>query len=159
MPTAPLAPSATRVLLEHEATRGPMRERAAPEDVRRDREDPNEPVLDALDPVVRSTAQLAPPLSVAAASVHEPGATVARAPVSMEELLSHLVKRIAWAGDKKRGSVRLELGAGPHAGTVVELHAEGGRLRMDLRGEGSDALRSKVEARLARRGLILEERA
>ena len=74
----------------------------------------------------------------------------------MEELLPQLVKRIAWAGDRRRGSVQLELGAGRHAGTVVTVHADDGRVRVELDGANADELRSKIRARLERQGLAVE---
>ena len=65
----------------------------------------------------------------------------------MEELLPQLVKRIAWAGDKRRGSVQMELGAGPHAGTVITVHADEGRVRVELAGDESGALRRRLEGK------------
>ena len=116
--------------------------------------------FDPLDPATRQAAQLAPPSGVAAApldAVRPADAEIApRARVSMEELLPQLVKRIAWAGDRRRGSVQLELGAGRHAGTVVTVHAEDGRVRVELDGGSADELRSKIRARLERQGLAVE---
>jgi hypothetical protein len=80
----------------------------------------------------------------------------ARAKISLEELHPQLVRRIAWAGDRRRGSVQLELGAGPHAGTTVTVHADDGRVRVQLEGSGADALRARIAGRLARRGLHVE---
>lgn len=74
----------------------------------------------------------------------------------MEELLPQLVRRIAWAGDGRRGSVQLELGAGRHEGTVVTVHADDGRVRVELDGAHVDELRSRIKARLERRGLSVE---
>jgi len=114
--------------------------------------------LDALDPALRHAASLAPlvvPLAVAPASAAE-------APLrarSLEELLPALVRRIAWAGDKHSGSVRLELGAGAYAGTTVIVHADGGRLRVEIRGtEGPelDRLRTRLDRRLRGHGLDVE---
>ena len=79
-----------------------------------------------------------------------------RARVSMEELVPQLVKRIAWAGDRRRGSVQLELGAGPHAGTMVTVHSDDGRVRVELAGTGADALRERIRTRLERHGLDVE---
>ena len=115
--------------------------------------------FDPLDPAARQAAQLAPP---AAAAAPQPVAVAVqeeiapRARVSMEELLPQLVKRIAWAGDRRRGSVQLELGAGRHAGTTVTVHADAGRVRVELDGVGADALRERIRARLARQGLDVE---
>ena len=115
--------------------------------------------FDPLDPATRQAAQLAPPSPVGAAPVapvpHEQE-VAPRARVSMEELLPQLVKRIAWAGDRRRGSVQLELGAGRHAGTVVTVHADDGRVRVELDGASADELRARIRARLERQGLAVE---
>ncbi|HVH44614.1 MAG TPA: hypothetical protein VM925_19805 [Labilithrix sp.] len=126
-----------------------------------DREDKTEQEpFDPLDPTSRWTAQLAPPgltmssIEPAASSTSTEIAPHAR--VSMEELVPQLVKRIAWAGDRKRGTVHLELGAGPHAGTIVTVFSDAGRVRVELQGASADALRPRIEARLRQRGLDVE---
>ncbi len=117
--------------------------------------------VDPLDPATRRLAQLAPPHArfdapaPAAPTAHVAEGEVARrARVSIEELLPQLVRRIAWAGDRRRGSVQLELGAGRHAGTVVTVHADDGRVRVDV--QGSEELRARISERLARHGLDVE---
>ena len=121
----------------------------------------DKPELDPLDPEMRRAAQLAPP------QLAPPAQTTAAAPlgqedvaprarVSMEELLPQLVKRIAWAGDRRRRSVQLELGAGRHAGTVVTVHSDDGRVRVELAGTGADELRERIRRRLERNGLDVE---
>ncbi len=118
--------------------------------------------FDPLDPATRHAAQLGPPQLPSAAQpvAVQPAVQEAelapRARVSMEELLPQLVRRIAWAGDRRRGSVQLELGAGRHAGTVVTVHADDGRVRVELDGRDVDELRSKIRARLERHGLAVE---
>jgi hypothetical protein len=85
--------------------------------------------------------------------------------VSMDELLPQLVRRIAWVGDRagKKGTVQMELGSGPHAGTTVTVHADGGAIRVELRGGGGPSalledLRSRIDARLRERGVDIEIR-
>ena len=116
--------------------------------------------FDPLDPTTRHAAQLGPPPSMnpqPTAALHaEPHDIAPRARVSMEELLPQLVKRIAWAGDRRRGSVQLELGAGRHAGTIVTVHAVDGRVRVELEGSSADELRSRIRARLERQGLAVD---
>jgi hypothetical protein len=125
-----------------EAGRGLRRER---------RHDP----LDPVDPAMRVTAQLGPPAGLGLGTPGEAAPQVAR--VSMESLVPELVRRIAWAGDRRRGTVQLELGAGPHAGTVVTVHSDEGRVRVDLHGGADvDALRDRIDARLRGRGLDVE---
>ena len=116
---------------------------------------------DWLDPSARHAAQLAPPMLgtgglelAKAASANEP--LRAR---SLEELIPALVRRIAWGGDRHRGTVRLELGAGAYAGTTVTVHADGGRVRVEIGGsEGPelDRLRIRLDARLRGHGLDVE---
>jgi hypothetical protein len=114
--------------------------------------------VDWLDPSARQVAQMAPPVGV----VIEGAAAAAGEPVrarSLEELLPALVRRIAWAGDRKKGTVRLELGAGAYAGTTVVVHAEDGRVRVEIGGsEGPelDRLRARLDARLRGHGLDVE---
>lgn len=123
----------------------------APQTAKADEQRADSDTLDPLDPATRHAAQLAPPLPAPIAPAEE---TIApRARVSMEELLPQLVRRIAWAGDRRRGSVQLELGAGRHAGTTVTVHADEGRVRVELHGTDSDDLRERIETRLRRRGL------
>lgn len=122
-----------------------------------DGESPRKRPFDPLDSASRSVAQLAPPISPGAPAVQTQDAPPPlRALTSMEELLPRLVRRIAWSGDRTRGSVQLELGAGPHAGTVVTVHAEDRRVRVELQGAGADELGSRIEARLARQGFEVE---
>jgi hypothetical protein len=77
----------------------------------------------------------------------------------MEQLVPELVRRIAWSGDGRRGTVRLELGAGPHAGTTVTVHSDGGKVRVLLEARGSSDtadLRDRIDRRLRARGLDVE---
>jgi hypothetical protein len=83
----------------------------------------------------------------------------ARARTSLEDLLPALVRKVAWSGDGRRGTVRLELGAGAMAGAEVVVESEGGRVRVQLRapaGVDAEAWRRRVEGRLAARGLAVE---
>lgn len=112
---------------------------------------------DLLDPSFRHAASLAPPQSVAqATSPSEVEAGTARARLSLEELLPALVRRVAWAGDRHRGSVRLELGAGAYAGATLLVHADHGRVRVEVSGPGADELRRRIDERLRRHGLDVE---
>lgn len=113
-----------------------------------------------LDPSARQLAQLAPPGTLG--NPVDVTSTQSGEPVrarSLEELLPALVRRIAWAGDRHRGTVRLELGAGAYAGTTVLVHADGGRVRVEIGGsEGPelDRLRARLDARLRGHGLDVE---
>lgn len=113
-----------------------------------------------LDPSARQLAQLAPPGTLGHPT--DVAATHANEPVrarSLEELLPALVRKIAWAGDRHKGTVRLELGAGAYAGTTVTVHADGGRVRVEIGGHDGpdlDRLRMRLDARLRGHGLDVE---
>jgi hypothetical protein len=82
-----------------------------------------------------------------------------RARTSLEELLPALVRKVAWSGDGRRGTVRLELGAGGMAGAEVVVESDHGRVSVQLKapaGVDADAWRKRVEARLSARGLQVE---
>lgn len=123
---------------------------------------------DPLDPSARRAAQLAPPTAIAANPATAPSLTspapitppvAAGARVSLEELLPALVRRIAWSGDGRRGTVRLELGAGAFAGATVMVHAEQGVVRVELtapHGVDAENFRARIADRLAARGIDLE---
>lgn len=142
-----------------EVPREPARTTLAPPKVERENEPPakkrERPPVDALDPTARNPALVAPPVPVAPATVE--AAESPRARMSMEELLPALVRRIAWAGDRHKGIVRIELGAGAYAGTTMLVHADGGRVRVELSGAGDlEPLRMKLDERLRSHGLDVE---
>jgi hypothetical protein len=118
---------------------------------------------DPADPHVRHAAQLGPPPGLAQgeivslATISPPAGAPARA--SLEDLLPSLVRRVAWSGDGRRGTVRLELGSGALAGAELVVHADEGRVRVELRappGVDLAPLRERIALRLAARGLALD---
>lgn len=118
---------------------------------------------DPLDPATRHSAQMAPLLGTteslrAPATPETPVQASAR--VSLEEVLPALVRRIAWSGDGKKGSLQLEFGQGVLAGGTLLIHADDGRVRVELRAPpGTDTVewKSRITSRLERRGLRLDE--
>jgi hypothetical protein len=115
--------------------------------------------LDPLDPAARNPVLMAPAFAVGTPAAAAEAAEAPRAKMSMEELLPQLVRRIAWAGDRHRGTVRLEIGAGAYAGTTLLVHADAGRVRVEVSGaEGKDLdqLRARLDARLRGHGLDVE---
>jgi hypothetical protein len=129
---------------------------------------PLAPEDDPFDPFARHRASLAPPDAIfdRPAPVVVPlqerplAATPADTPVlraaagSLEELLPALVRRVAWSGDGRSGTVRLELGSGPLTGATLLVHADAGRVRVRLDlPAGVDAaswerrIRQRLEAR------------
>jgi hypothetical protein len=72
------------------------------------------------------------PLPVVATPAPAESHVLRAAAGSLEELLPALVRRVAWSGDGRRGTVRLELGAGELAGATLLVHADSGRVRVRL---------------------------
>lgn len=152
---SPAKAPAARAMPEARATRDAKDARKAEPVADEPKARPKPSEHELLDPATRQAAQLAPPLATPLAPA--PAEAVApRARVSMEELLPQLVRRIAWAGDRRKGTVQLELGAGRHAGTTVTVHADEGRVRVELAGAGADELRGRIDARLRERGIQVE---
>jgi len=107
--------------------------------------------------LTRHAAALAPFPSFAERPAEAP--VEARAAASLEDLLPQLVRRVAWGGDRRAGTVRLELGAGALAGATLLIHAEDGRVRVELRAPaGTDAAgwRDRIHDRLTARGLLVD---
>jgi hypothetical protein len=79
---------------------------------------------------------------------------------SLETILPELVRKVAWSGDGRRGTMRLELGAGSLAGGTLVVHADDGRVRVELDApSGTDvgAWKARLEERLAQRGVDVDE--
>ena len=128
---------------------------------------------DVLDPFARhhasltsSEAILAPapgglaiapaPLAPAVVAAEVPST---RASASLEDLMPALVRRVAYSGDGRRGTMRLELGAGRLAGSTLLVHAEGGRVRVHLEvapGLDGSGWRERIEERLGSRGIATD---
>ena len=112
---------------------------------------------DMLDPSARRAAQLAPPQATAPVAVLASTERSAPPPrASLEALLPALVKRIAWSGDARRGTVRLELGAGALAGATLLIESNDGRVDVQLAapaGVDVTAWRERIARRLGDRGL------
>ena len=95
-----------------------------------------------------------------AESVVGSGALQAHARASLEELLPVLVRRVAWSGDGRSGTVRLELGGGERAGGTLLIRTDAGRVAVHLSVPGGANLaqwRDRIAARLTGRGLDVQE--
>jgi hypothetical protein len=116
---------------------------------------------DELDPMARALRLPCGAVSASAAASssapsegHDAVANASR--VSLEHVLSRLVRRIAWSGDGQAGSARIEFGAGALEGATLTLHAVGGELHVNLDlppGVDSAAWKDRIARRLSARGL------
>jgi hypothetical protein len=112
-----------------------------------------------LDPAARQSAQLAPPPATPAVSEVALGEVQTNAHVSLEDLVPQMVKRIAWSGDARRGTVRMELGSGELAGSTLTVSADNGRVSVQVHapaGTDTTAWRDRIATRLEARGLSVD---
>jgi hypothetical protein len=128
---------------------------------------------DPLDPLHRHRAALRSPETLSSSPVVVPpslpvGAAppppfvpaTRRAAASVEELIPLLVRRASWAGDARRGTARLEIGAGELAGAVLVVHADAGRVRVRLDvppGIDASGWQTRIRARLSSRSIEADE--
>jgi hypothetical protein len=100
------------------------------------------------------------PVLLAPRSELEATTAAVRAAPSLEQLMSALVRHIAWSGDHRRGTARLEIGAGPLAGATLLVHADEGRVRVQLDvppGVDGPAWRDRIAHGLAERRIVADE--
>jgi hypothetical protein len=103
---------------------------------------------------------MASPQPFAPAEAEGAAAVATRARTSLEDLLPALVRKVAWSGDGKRGTVHMELGAGALAGGKLLIQADHGRVRIRLTAPEGASLadwRERIAGRLAARGLIVDQ--
>jgi hypothetical protein len=92
-----------------------------------------------------------------------PAAEAPRAPdvrTPMEQLMSKLVRRVAWSGNARSGAARLELGAGELEGATLLIQADQGSVRVTIDlppGVDRAAWRERIAGKLGTRGLHVEE--
>jgi hypothetical protein len=75
-------------------------------------------------------------------------------------LTPEVVRSIAWGGDRRRGTARIELGGSRFAGATLVVHADGDRLCVELEvpsGVDADELSERLTRRFAEKGLVLHE--
>lgn len=114
------------------------------------------PDRDPLEPLERTLWPLRPPVAPPPPASPPPPAA-ALPPV--DQLVDRLLRRLALGGSRHRGTAFLEIGAGELQGASVTIHAEGGRLCIDVEapeGEASRRWRSQLQERLRARGLEAE---
>lgn len=129
----------------------PHRERPKTNDAPEREDPPPSPLPEPLDRVLWSLRPPAPP------EPPLPSPTPTLPPV--DQLVDRLLRRIALGGSRHRGTAFLEIGAGGLQGATVAIHAEGGRLSIEVDApdnESSRRWRSALEERLRERGLEAE---
>jgi hypothetical protein len=119
------------------------------------------PPEDLADPTLRRAGELAGPIGCwpALEPVAPPIAADANARASLEDIVPMLVRKIAWFGDGRRGSVRVELAAGELAGATLLVHAHDGRVNVELCAVSdvdTEGWRTRIAERLAARGIAVD---
>lgn len=112
-----------------------------------------DPLAVALAMPSAGRGQGAPAADVAPAA---PDAVALATRVSLEQLLSRLVRRIAWSGDAHTGCARIELGAGTLEGATLVVRADHGDLSVSIDlppGVDRAEWRDRIASRLGARGL------
>ena len=106
-----------------------------------------------LDPLL---CQMAAQYSAAPASGQAVHSASAALPLrdDLQNLLTGLARRVAWGGDRRKGSARIELSEGALAGATLVVHTEQRSVCVELelpagaRGSGlEERLRERLEAR------------
>jgi hypothetical protein len=119
---------------------------------------------DALDAVARHAAQLAQPMPLQPMIPPSPpplsmGAAGSRFRTSVEDLLTGLVRRVAWSGNGRRGAIQLEFGAGALEGATLLIQTDDLRVSVQLNApSGVDVheWRARIGRRLTAKGLCVD---
>ncbi len=135
------------------AVPGDLPSRAAARRPRGDAREGKEERPDPLDPLVRGLAR--PIVEGGAAPAPAAPPSEAAQAAAVEAVAHELVRRIAFGGNARRGTARLELGAGRYAGATLHVEAEGGRVnvRIELAAGAEPDLAERLRTRLLARGL------
>ncbi len=118
-------------------------------------QDPGRPNA-LLDPLVRSFAHG----QLSHVSAPPPPAAPPPTLVHLDQIMTKLVRKVAWGGDGERGAARIELGAGELAGATIVVESDNGALSVDVElppGVAADVWRERLEKRFKGRGFNLVE--
>jgi hypothetical protein len=77
----------------------------------------------------------------------------------LDPLVGELLRSIAWGGDRRRGTARIELGSGRYRGTTLRVDVVGDRLQIDLEapaGVDASELGARLSERFEARGLRVD---
>ncbi len=124
---------------------------------------------DLFDPFRRQRAAFGPPETLSSSGVAtSPSASApptaqatetVRSQATLEDLIPALVRRVQWGGDGRKGTVRMELGAGALAGATLQVSSDHGRVSVHLDvPPGVDAAqwRERITARLAAQNIATD---
>jgi hypothetical protein len=74
----------------------------------------------------------------------------------LQNLISGLARRVAWGGDRRKGSARIELSEGPLAGATLIVHTEQRSVSVELElpagGSSTGDWQQRILDRLEERG-------
>jgi hypothetical protein len=116
-----------------------------------------------LDPLVCQMA-VGPAITLAAGPLQTAPQPAGAVPIheELQQLVSGLARKVAWGGDRRKGSARIELSEGPLAGATLIVHTEQRSVTVELElpaGAGAaDDLRQRILGRLEERGFAARVR-
>ncbi|MET0791237.1 MAG: hypothetical protein ABW061_06915 [Polyangiaceae bacterium] len=116
----------------------------------------------ALDPLSRQLAWghegvFAHPITPAVGQPPAPAPAPSAQPPSadLQQLLNGLARRVAWGGDRRKGTARIELSEGALAGATLVVHTEHRSVSVELElpaGTGTQGWEARLTERLEGRG-------
>lgn len=124
-----------------------------------ERDPESDPARDQLDPLSCQLAchgafphTLSPPVGEALVA---PQAPMPVPSADLQQLLTGLARRVAWGGDRRKGSARIELSEGALAGATLIVHTEQRSVCVELElpaGAGTQGWEARLTERLEGRG-------
>jgi hypothetical protein len=117
--------------------------------------------FDVVDPMTRALSlpglrMMTPTAASLASPASREAPLVAASQLSLEHVMTRLVRRIAWSGDAQSGTARLELGAGELEGATLLIRSDRGALDVSLElppGADRAEWKERIAKRLDARGL------
>jgi len=77
----------------------------------------------------------------------------------LQNLLTGLARRVAWGGDRRKGSARIELSEGALAGATLVVHTERQTVSVELElpaGMAAQGWQERIAQRLEGRGFLAQ---
>jgi len=106
-----------------------------------------------LDPLLCQMAiqfGINPAVGLSASGATEPSAALPLRE-DLQNLITGLARRVAWGGDRRRGSARIELSVGPLAGSTLTVHAEQRTVTVELELAPGSSLAGDWQQRILER--------